>query len=178
MPTINECLEFNKQFVADRRYEQYAAKPSQERKLAIVTCMDTRLVELLPAALGIENGQAKIIKNAGAIIVNSYGSVMRSLLLSVYALGVREIMIIGHTDCGVKGLDVDKLLNVMRDRGVTEDAINQCPDVNQFFHAFTDDDESIRHSMQIVRDHPMMPNDIPIRGFMMDVKDGHLREVN
>ena len=61
--------------------------------------MDTRLTELLPAALGIKNGDVKIIKNAGAIISHPFGSVIRSLLVAIYELGVYEVMIFGHTDC-------------------------------------------------------------------------------
>ena len=65
--------------------------------------MDTRLIELLPAALGIRNGDAKIIKNAGGVITHPYGSVMRSLLVAILELGVEEVMVIGHTDCGSAG---------------------------------------------------------------------------
>lgn len=64
-----------------------------------MTCMDTRLVELLPAALGLKNGDVKIIKNAGAVISNPFGSAVRSLLIAIFELGVKEIMVIGHTDC-------------------------------------------------------------------------------
>ena len=64
-----------------------------------MTCMDTRLVELLPATLGLKNGDVKIIKNAGAVISNPFGSVVRSLLIAIFELGVEEIMVIGHTDC-------------------------------------------------------------------------------
>lgn len=64
-----------------------------------MTCMDTRLVELLPAALGLKNGDVKIIKNAGAVISNPFGSAVLSLLIAIFELGVEEIMVIGHTDC-------------------------------------------------------------------------------
>lgn len=101
---IDEILEFNKKFVAEKQYEKYATSKYPDRKLAILTCMDTRLTELLPAALGIKNGDAKIIKNAGGVIAHPYGSVMRSLLVAILELGVEEIMVIGHTDCGVQGL--------------------------------------------------------------------------
>ena len=61
-----------------------------DKKLAILTCMDTRLIELLPAALGIKNGDAKIIKNAGGTMVHPYGSVVRSLLVGILELGVQR----------------------------------------------------------------------------------------
>ena len=94
---IKEILEYNRQFVANRGYERFATDKYPDKKIAIVTCMDTRLVELLPAALGLRNGDVKIIKNAGATITNPFDSTMRSLLIAVYELGVTEIMVIGHT---------------------------------------------------------------------------------
>ena len=79
---IKEILEYNRQFVANRGYERFATDKYPDKKIAIVTCMDTRLVELLPAALGLRNGDVKIIKNAGATITNPFDSTMRSLLIT------------------------------------------------------------------------------------------------
>ena len=78
-------LKYNKQFVADKGYEQYTTSKYPELKIAILTCMDTRLVELLPAALGLKNGDVKIIKNAGGMISTPFGSAMRSLLVAMSA---------------------------------------------------------------------------------------------
>ena len=65
---LEEILEYNKAFVESKAYEKYAAGKYPNKKLAILSCMDTRLTELLPAALGLRNGDAKIIKNAGFIL--------------------------------------------------------------------------------------------------------------
>lgn len=67
---IKEILDFNKQFVAEKKYEKYITSKYPDKKLVIVSCMDTRLTELLPAALGLKNGDAKLIKNAGATILS------------------------------------------------------------------------------------------------------------
>ena len=72
--------------------------------------MDTRLTELLPAALNFKNGDIKIIKNAGAVITHPFGSVMRSLLVAIYQLEIEEILIIGHYDCGMQGLEPSELI--------------------------------------------------------------------
>ena len=96
---IDEILDYNKKFVEERQYERFTTSKYPDKKIAIVTCMDTRLIELLPAALGMKNGDVKIIKNAGATITNPFDSTMRSLLVAVYELGVEEIMVIGHTEC-------------------------------------------------------------------------------
>ena len=99
-----------KKFVEEKGYEPYLTSKYPDKKLAILTCMDTRLIELLPAALGIRNGDAKVIKNAGGVITHPYGSVMRSLLVAIVELGVEEVMVIGHTDCGVQGMNGTELL--------------------------------------------------------------------
>lgn len=111
---LTEMLEYNQRFVAEKRYKQYATSKYPDRKIAIVTCMDTRLVQLLPAALGIKNGDVKIIKNAGGTITNPFDSTVRSLLVAIYELGVNEVMIIGHTTCGVQGMDSQEMLHLMR----------------------------------------------------------------
>lgn len=90
---INEIMEYNKKFVENKAYEPYLTSKYPDKKLAILTCMDTRLIELLPAALGLKNGDAKIIKNAGGVITHPYGSVVRSLLVAIIELGVEEVMV-------------------------------------------------------------------------------------
>ena len=107
---IDQIMEYNKKFVENKGYEPFLTSKYPDKKLAILTCMDTRLIELLPAALGIKNGDAKIIKNAGGTMVHPYGSVVRSLLVGILELGVEEVMVIGHTDCGVQGMDGKEML--------------------------------------------------------------------
>ena len=118
-----EILAYNKQFVANKEYEKYRAGKYPEKKLAILSCMDTRLTELLPAALGIKNGDAKIIKNAGAVVTHPFGSVVRSLLVAIVELGVEEVMVIGHTDCGVQHIDADLILGHLQQRGISMEQI-------------------------------------------------------
>ena len=103
---IDEILAFNRRFVAEKGYERFITDKYPNKRIAIVTCMDTRLVELLPAALGLKNGDVKIIKNAGGTITNPFDSTVRSLLVAIYELGVQEVMIVGHTECGVQGMDL------------------------------------------------------------------------
>ena len=76
---IDELVSYNREFVKNKGYEKYITNKYPDKKIAIVSCMDTRLTELLPASLGIKNGDVKIIKNAGAIISHPFGSVIRSL---------------------------------------------------------------------------------------------------
>lgn len=97
---IDDILKFNHDFVANKGYEKYVTSKYPEKKLAVLSCMDTRLTELLPAALGLKNGDAKIIKNAGGLVLSAFDSAMRSILVAVYELGVEEIMVVAHSNCG------------------------------------------------------------------------------
>ena len=87
--------------------------------------MDTRLTLLLPAALGLRNGEVKMVKNAGGVVSSPYDTSVRSLLIAVLELGVEEIMVIGHTDCGVCGMQPGKLLEDLVERGIPESVLRQ-----------------------------------------------------
>lgn len=178
---ITEILEHNRRFVENRDYEKFATDKYPDKKIAIVACMDTRLVELLPAALGIKNGDVKIIKNAGATITNPFDSTMRSLLIAVYELGVNEIMVIGHTGCGVQGMDADEMLELMRSRGISDEHINlmkHCGiDLKSWLHGFEDTDEAIAETVDLIRNHPLMCHEITVSGYVMDSYTGALRPI-
>lgn len=175
---IDQMLEFNRHFVETKGYEQYKTSKFPDKKIAIVTCMDTRLVELLPAALGIKNGDVKIIKNAGGTITNPFDSTMRSLLVAIYELEVNEVMIIGHTGCGVQGMDSQEMLHLMKQRGVDEEHIQlmrHCGiDLDSWLHGFDNTDTAVMETVDLVKNHPLMPKDVVVRGYIMDSETGEL----
>ena len=176
---IDEILEYNKKFVEERQYERFTTSKYPDKKIAIVTCMDTRLIELLPAALGMKNGDVKIIKNAGATITNPFDSTMRSLLVAVYELGVEEIMVIGHTGCGVQGMNAREMLDLMRERGIDEEHISlmrHCGiDLDSWLHGFDDTDEAIAETVDLIKNHPLMVKSVRVNGYVMDSITGALR---
>lgn len=179
---IQEMMEFNRKFVAEKGYERYATSKYPDKKIAIVTCMDTRLVELLPAALGLRNGDVKIIKNAGATITNPFDSTMRSILIAVYELGVNEIMVIGHTGCGVQGKDAGEMLHLMTERGVSAEHIRlmkHCGiNLEEWLHGFEDTDAAIAETVDLITNHPLMPPaGVNVQGFIMDSYTGALRPI-
>jgi len=178
---IEEMLNFNKAFVESKAYEQFQTSKFPDKKIAIVTCMDTRLVTLLPAALGIKNGDIKIIKNAGGVITNPFDSTVRSILVAIYELGVNEIMIIGHTGCGVQGMDSEHMLHLMRERGIDEEHISlmrHCGiDLNSWLHGFDDTETAILETVDLVRNHPLVPKDVVVKGYIMDSRTGELSKI-
>lgn len=175
---IDEILKHNREFVNTRAYEQFATSKYPDKRIAVVTCMDTRLTHLLPAALGIKNGDVKMIKNAGGTITNPFDSTMRSLLIAIYELGVNEVMIIGHTGCGVQGMDSGHMLQLMRDRGIDNEHISlmrHCGiDLDSWLHGFDDTEAAVAETVDLVRNHPLMPHDITVRGFIIDSHTGLL----
>ncbi|WP_310602784.1 beta-class carbonic anhydrase [Anaerosporobacter sp.] len=178
---INEILEFNKEFVENKGYEKYITNKYPDKKVAIISCMDTRLTELLPASLGLRNGDAKIIKNAGGVISHPFGSVIRSLLIAIYELDVKEILVIGHTDCGARCTDSQKMIEKMKEQGITQasiDMIEYCGiDFDSWLGGFKDLDDSINKSVELIRKHPLIPSTIQVYGLVMDSVTGELSQI-
>ncbi|CUX24139.1 Beta-carbonic anhydrase 1 [Clostridium sp. C105KSO15] len=178
---INEILKYNKVFVENKGYVKYITNKFPDKKVAIVSCMDTRLTELLPMALGIKNGDAKIIKNAGGVISHPFGSAMRSLLIGIYELDVKEILVIGHTDCGARHTDSKKIIEKMKQRGIEQKNIDLVKyygiDFDSWLGGFKDLDLSIKNSVELIRNHPFVPEEIMIYGLVIDSVTGELRKV-
>lgn len=178
---IDEILAYNRRFVAEKGYERFVTDKYPNKRIAIVTCMDTRLVELLPAALGLRNGDVKIIKNAGGTITNPFDSTVRSLLVAIYELGVNEVMIIGHTNCGVQGMDSAEMQHLMKQRGISEQHITlmkHCGiDLDAWLHGFDDTEAAVLETVDLVRNHPLVPGDVVVKGYIMDSTTGELQPI-
>ena len=179
---IEQLLEFNRQFVANRQYEQFVTSKYPDKKLAILSCMDTRLTELLPAALGLKNGDAKIIKNAGGLVISPFDSAMRSLLVAVYELGVEEIMVIAHSNCGACHMNGKQMKDLMVKRGIRQDVINTIGlcgiDLDHWLEGFHDTEDSVRNTVNTIRNHPLIPQGVNLHGYIIDSVTGKLTEVN
>lgn len=178
---IEQLLEFNRQFVANRQYEQFVTSKYPDKKLAILSCMDTRLTELLPAALGLKNGDAKIIKNAGGLVISPFDSAMRSLLVAVYELGVEEIMVIAHSNCGACHMNGKQMKELMVKRGIRQDVINTIGlcgiDLDHWLEGFHDTEDSVRNTVSTIRNHPLIPQGVNLHGYIIESVTGKLTEV-
>src|SRR5258706_13678616 len=108
MSIISEILEHNRTFTQRKEYEEFRTDQFPNKRLVVLSCMDTRLVELLPRAMGFRNGVVKMVKHAGAIVSHPFGSVMRSILLAIYELNAAGGVVVGHSGCGVKGRSCER----------------------------------------------------------------------
>ncbi len=178
---IDQIIEFNKDFVAAKSYEKFITDKYPDKKLAVLSCMDTRLTELLPAALGLKNGDAKIIKNAGGLVISAFDSAMRSLIVAIYELGVEEIMVVAHSHCGACHMSFDHFHHEMLERGIKEetlDTIRKCGiDLDAWLEGFKDTPESVRKTVATIKTHPLIPADVVVRGFIIDSVTGQLEEI-
>jgi len=175
---LEEMLRYNKHFVEEKQYEKFQTSKYPDKKVAILTCMDTRLVELLPAALGLRNGDVKIIKNAGGMIIDPFDSAVRSLLVSIVELGVEEIMVIGHTDCGVSGINADMMIRHLLQRGISQDHIDMMRycgvNFEKWLHGFDNVEDSVKETVDFLIHHPLMPRDVIIKGYIINTETGEL----
>jgi len=175
---LSDILEHNAAFVRRREYEPYRTDPFPDKKLVIVTCMDTRLVELLPRAMNCRQGDVKVIKNAGAIVSHPFGSVMRSILVAVYELNAAEVAVVGHHQCGMTGLSCGRILDKARQRGVSDDTLatlrHSGVPLEQWLRGFDTVEDGVRQSVSIIRNHPLLPNDIPVHGLLIHPETGQL----
>lgn len=175
---LDEILQYNREFVEEKKYEEYSTTKFPNKRMVILTCMDTRLTELLPKALNIGNGDVKLIKNAGALVSHPFGSIMRSILVAVYQLQADEVLVIGHHDCGMSGMKAEDMINSMKERGVKEETLEMLTysgiDVEKWLQGFHNVSDSVRHSVDMIRKHPLIAKDIPVHGLVINPETGKL----
>ena len=164
MSIIDDALHANQSYAAQFDVGGLAMPPA--KKLAVLACMDARLD--VAQVLGLKPGDAHVIRNAGGIATED---AIRSLIISHHLLGTQEFMVINHTDCGMLTFtDRDLTERLKRETG----AIGVVPAA---FHSFTNLDQNVREQVMKIRAHPWLPRQIPVRGFVYDVKTGRLKEV-
>ncbi|QYR23779.1 carbonic anhydrase [Paenibacillus sp. sptzw28] len=178
MNNIQNILAFNEKFVENREYERYLTDRFPEKRMVIVTCMDTRLTELLPKALDLRNGDVKIIKNAGGIITQPFGNIMRSVLIALYELGAKEVLVIGHHECGMTGINPETVIEHMTDKGIKDETIQTLlhsgMSLKRWLTGFDSVEDSVVNSVNIIRNHPLLPPKTPVHGFIIHPGTGKL----
>ncbi|UUZ79305.1 carbonic anhydrase [Paenibacillus sp. P26] len=128
--------------------------------------------------MNLRNGDAKIIKNAGALVSHPFGSIMRSIIVAVYELGAEEIFVVGHYECGMTGLNAQNVLDKARERGVSSDMIDTLEhagiDLERFLTGFDHVQDSVLNSVNVIRKHPPLPKNLPVHGLIIHPETGHL----
>jgi carbonic anhydrase len=163
LSVADELLKTSQEFAKNSKLEELPHKP--RRRVAVLACMDCRI--LFERCLGLQPGDAHMIRNAGGIATND---ALRSLIVSHHLLDTQEFIIINHTDCGllkVKEYELRAHLTSKMGTIASEPA---------HFYAFDDLEKNVREQVQRVKSHPWIPKHIPVRGFIYDVKTGKLKE--
>ena len=159
----DECLKANEGYAAS--FDKGGLPMPPGRKLAVVICMDARLMP--GQLLGLDIGDAHVIRNAGGIVTDD---ALRSLIISHKLLGTNEFFVVNHTDCGMLTFE-DEALRQRLEQETGADASGLQ------FYTFKNLEENVRAQVQTIKSSPFLPDDIPVSGFIYQVEDGRLRQV-
>lgn len=162
---IDQALAANARFAA--RFDRADLSPLPAQHLAVLACMDVRVQ--VEEMLGLAPGDAHILRNAGGVVTEG---VLRSLVLAHSKMGVQEVMIVNHTQCGVCKLDEAALKRDLQGRA------DRVPAVPAQFHGFDSLEENVREQVAKVRRHPWLQRLTAVRGFIYDVRTGRLTGVD
>ena len=178
---IRQILKTNENFVkqslSQGGFDDVSKYP--RRHLAVLTCMDTRLLNFLEPAMGLVRGDAKIIKVAGNTAFEDFDSVIGSLMVAVYELHVHEIIVMGHDDCGMLHTTADSLCRHMVEEGIDETAIDAIrPQLKQWADPVTDVDTSVCDTVRRLRANPYLPKSLTIYGMVIHPHTGEIRVVD
>jgi carbonic anhydrase len=161
---IDKALASNKEFA--KTYNSKSGAPPTP-KIAVVTCMDPRLSDL-PGILGLSHADIDVIRTGGPAVTED---VIAELIFSTHMLKTREIMLLNHTDCG---------FTKFTDEGMNKELVASTRDAApapMHFFAYEDPEQNTLDQIEMVRSHPWIAKDIPVRGFVFDVHTGLLKEI-
>ncbi|HYB02681.1 MAG TPA: carbonic anhydrase [Ktedonobacteraceae bacterium] len=176
---IDEILAYNEQFVKEHRLPIIGHAP--RKRMAVVTCMDCRLVQMFEQALGLERGDVLELRTAGATISepernSGLNDLIRSLAGGIYLLGVREVAVIGHTQCGLGKVDPTALIASMQALGVDPQPLIEKAGPKSWIGAFDDVHVNVKEVVDVIRSSPYLPK-IPVHGLVIDIETGKLEMV-
>ena len=163
MSQLDAILTANEDYSRNFKHGSLPLPPS--RKIAIVACMDARLT--VEDALGLETGQAHIIRNAGGVVTDD---ALRSLIISHELLGTREFIVINHTDCGMVTFKDDELRNRLDQKYKSDPA-------GLKFYSFSSAEDNVKDQVAKIKSSPFLSGDVAVTGFVYDVRTGKLGKV-
>ena len=162
MNSIEDCLKNNENYA--EAFSSGSLSTPPQKRLAIVTCMDARIET--GSALGIKEGDAHIIRNAGGVVTDD---VIRSLIISQRLLQTREIMVLHHSGCGMLTFTDQSL----------KDSLEEETGIRPSFsiETFSNLEDDVRQSIARIQSSPFIPHKENIRGFIYKVETGRIHEV-
>jgi carbonic anhydrase len=163
MSLIDKALKANKTYA--KNYRKVGERPFP--KIVVVTCMDPRLSDL-PAILGLPHADIDVIRTGGPAVTED---VLGELVVSTRVLGTTEIMLLNHTGCGFTTFTDDEL-----NAKLSASTGDPSPAPMRFF-SYHDPEQNTREQIRIIRSHPWIAKDVPVRGFVFDMETGLIREV-
>ena len=183
---IDEILDYNERFLQKTQLPIIGHTP--RKNLAVVTCMDCRLVQMFEQALGLERGDVLELRTAGATISeeereDAANDLIRSLAGGIYLLGVREVAVIGHTECGLALVNPIALTASMQALGVDPQKLieqEKLADVQgllRWLGAFNDVHVNVRQVVNVIRNSRFLPK-LPVNGLVIDINTGKLEMVD
>lgn len=175
---LEKILEHNRKFVQKRKNsrEDKPISGHAQKDVMVFTCMDTRLVELLEPAMGFGRGDIKILKNAGNIIRNNCSDVIRSVAVGTVLMGLKEVYVVGHSDCGMRKQKADDIKAKMIEKGISKDSIDSI-DIEEWFGLLKDEAENIKDAVLKLKNSPYIPKDVNIHGLLMDPNTGEIEVI-
>ena len=173
---IDEILEANAHFTEHHHPAQISHLP--RRRMAVVTCMDTRLTHLLEEAISVHRGEIIQLRTAGATINardEVSGDLIRSLAGAIYLLGVREVAVVGHTECGLSHGNLAALTASMQALGVDPDSLpEKGEELLGWLGVFQDVRENVVRVARAIRTSPYLPKTIPVHALVIHIHSGKL----
>jgi len=182
---IDDILAHNERFVQQEELPIIGHAP--RKHMAVVTCMDCRLVRMFEQALGLERGDVLELRTAGATIApperaEAANDLVRSLAGGIYLLGVREVAVIGHTQCGLSHIDPAAVTASMQALGVDprqvieQEGLGDMDGLLRWLGAFSDVHINVKEVVNVIRRSPFLPR-IPVHGLVIDINTGKLEMV-
>lgn len=170
---FDDLIARNQAFVRGRGKEPFPAPES--KRLAVVACYDPRLDALLQSALGLQDGEAFLLRTAGAL-VQPQGGVMRSLAMAIFMFGCTEVLVVGHKACRMATFDASGFIDLFRRRGVQRDAFGN-DDLRSWAGAIPSPRAGVDASVRNILSAPFLPKDVTVSGVVLDEETGALEVI-
>ncbi|MCY0885085.1 MAG: carbonic anhydrase [Firmicutes bacterium] len=179
---LARLLRHNAAFRARAEASPPAGDGRPRRALLILTCMDARLTCLVPAALGLEDGDAHVVRTPGALIPGPQDGALQAIVVSVARYGTRDILVLGHTDCAMEAIDGPQVRRQLQAQGVDPSRLADWEQgaglgLEAWLRAAGEPEAAVRATCRQLRAHPLIPSEVRIHGGVLDTGSGAVRLV-